>query len=74
MLLYDGAWIHGNGTGSDPAGRSNRSRRRTHNALDIAAAADGDGYRLVTHVCVHGMMYGDYWPENEEDLEPIILV
>lgn len=41
-----------------------------------AAVADGDGYRLVTHAYVHGMMYGDYWPspENENDLEPIILV
>ena len=32
------------------------------------------GYRLLTHVYVHGMMHGEVWPESDEDLEEIILL
>jgi hypothetical protein len=32
------------------------------------------GYRLLTHVYVHGIMYGEAWPENVESLEEIVLV
>ena len=32
------------------------------------------GYRLLTHVYVHGIMYGEAWPEREGDLEEITLV
>jgi hypothetical protein len=32
------------------------------------------GYRLLTHVYVHGIMYGEAWPQNEDNLEEIILL
>ncbi|KAI9781660.1 MAG: hypothetical protein M1839_005877 [Geoglossum umbratile] len=32
------------------------------------------GYRLITHVYVHGIMYGEAWPENEDNLEEIVLL
>ena len=32
------------------------------------------GYRLLTHVYVHGMMYGEAWPETVESLEEIVLI
>jgi hypothetical protein len=32
------------------------------------------GYRLITHVFVHGMMYGEMWPESEAELEDIVLL
>lgn len=32
------------------------------------------GYRLIAHVFVHGMMYGELWPENEDQLEDVVLV
>ena len=35
--------------------------------------ADG-GYELITHVYVHGVMYGEAWPPNNEELEEITLV
>lgn len=34
-------------------------------------------YRLLTHVYVHGIMYGEAWPEREkeeDELEEIVLV
>lgn len=31
------------------------------------------GYELVTHVYVHGMMYGEIWPAEESELEDIVL-
>jgi hypothetical protein len=32
------------------------------------------GYRLLAHVYVHGIMYGEAWPEGKEELEEIVLV
>ncbi len=32
------------------------------------------GYRLLTHVYVHGIMHGEAWPQNEDNLEEIILL
>lgn len=32
------------------------------------------GYHLITHVYLHGMMYGEMWPENEDELEDIVLL
>lgn len=32
------------------------------------------GYRLLTHVYVHGIMHGEAWPEREEALEDIVLI
>ncbi|CZR67993.1 uncharacterized protein PAC_17892 [Phialocephala subalpina] len=32
------------------------------------------GYRFLTHVYVHGIMYGEAWPKNEDNLEEIILL
>lgn len=32
------------------------------------------GYRLLTHVYVHGIMYGEAWPQSEDNLEEIILL
>ncbi|KAH7372253.1 heterokaryon incompatibility protein-domain-containing protein [Pyrenochaeta sp. MPI-SDFR-AT-0127] len=32
------------------------------------------GYRLITHVFVHGMMYGEMWPESESELQDIVLL
>ncbi|OCK86903.1 HET-domain-containing protein [Cenococcum geophilum 1.58] len=32
------------------------------------------GYRLVTHCYVHGIMNGELWPDDFEDLEDIVLV
>lgn len=32
------------------------------------------GYRLLTHVYVHGIMYGEAWPQNEDNLEEIVLL
>jgi hypothetical protein len=32
------------------------------------------GYRLITHVFVHGMMYGEMWPESEAELDDIVLL
>ncbi|KAJ6098846.1 hypothetical protein N7467_000381 [Penicillium canescens] len=32
------------------------------------------GYRLLTHVYVHGIMYGEAWPENDDDLVEITLL
>lgn len=34
----------------------------------------GTGYELVTHAYVHGVMYGDVWPEDTSSLERITLV
>jgi hypothetical protein len=34
----------------------------------------GDGYRLITHVYVHGIMYGEIWSEIENCLDDIILL
>ncbi|KAH7061758.1 heterokaryon incompatibility protein-domain-containing protein [Paraphoma chrysanthemicola] len=34
----------------------------------------GDGYRLITHVYVHGMMYGEMWPKVKDCLEDIMLL
>ena len=39
----------------------------------VLRPVDG-GYRLITHVYVHGMMYGESWPERQEQLEDIVLV
>lgn len=32
------------------------------------------GYRLLTHAYVHGIMYGEAWPQNEDSLEDIVLL
>lgn len=32
------------------------------------------GYRLICHAYVHGIMHGEAWPENEADLEDIVLL
>ncbi|KAG8528679.1 uncharacterized protein KY384_006366 [Bacidia gigantensis] len=32
------------------------------------------GYQLITHAYVHGMMYGETWPENPAELSYITLV
>jgi hypothetical protein len=32
------------------------------------------GYRLLTQVYVHGIMYGEAWPQNEDNLEEIVLL
>lgn len=32
------------------------------------------GYRLLTHVYLHGVMYGEAWPEHEDDLVDITLL
>ena len=32
------------------------------------------GYRLLAHVYVHGIMYGEAWPKGKEELDEIVLV
>ncbi|EXJ62883.1 hypothetical protein A1O7_03325 [Cladophialophora yegresii CBS 114405] len=32
------------------------------------------GYRLITHVYVHGIMYGEAWPDDANELEEIVLI
>ena len=32
------------------------------------------GYRLLTHIYVHGITYGEAWPESEEALEDTVLI
>lgn len=32
------------------------------------------GFRLITHVYVHGIMYGEMWPEDGRELQDIVLV
>jgi hypothetical protein len=32
------------------------------------------GYRLIAHVYVHGIMFGEAWPEQEGELEEIALI
>jgi hypothetical protein len=32
------------------------------------------GHRLISHVYVHGMMYGELWPEGQDQLQNIALV
>ncbi|RMZ86978.1 hypothetical protein DV736_g5791, partial [Chaetothyriales sp. CBS 134916] len=32
------------------------------------------GYKLLTHVYVHGIMHGEAWPEDEDGLEEIVLL
>lgn len=32
------------------------------------------GYRLLTHIYMHGIMHGEAWPEKEQDLEQIVLI
>lgn len=32
------------------------------------------GYKLITHVYVHGMMYGEHWPGEQDQLDDIVLV
>lgn len=39
----------------------------------ILRPANG-GYQLITHAYVHGMMYGEAWPENAAELGKITLV
>jgi hypothetical protein len=39
----------------------------------VLRPVDG-GYRLITHVYVHGMMYGESWPKGPEQLEDIVLL
>lgn len=34
----------------------------------------GGGYRLLTHIYVHGIMHGEAWPEDETELEELVLV
>ena len=43
--------------------------------LVVRSVKEG-GFRLVTHAYVHGIMYGEAWPGNEDDggLEEIVLV
>jgi len=35
---------------------------------------EGGGYKLLTHAYVHGIMYGEAWPETEDQLEEIVLL
>lgn len=35
--------------------------------------ADG-GYKLISHAYVHGMMYGELWPDSEHELQDIVLL
>ncbi|CAO2656584.1 Nn.00g053870.m01.CDS01 [Neocucurbitaria sp. VM-36] len=32
------------------------------------------GYKLITHVYLHGVMYGEMWPSSPDELEDIILL
>ncbi|KAF3044995.1 hypothetical protein E8E12_001349 [Didymella heteroderae] len=34
----------------------------------------GIGYRLITHIYIHGVMYGELWPEADGVLEDITLI
>jgi hypothetical protein len=42
--------------------------------MPLALRTVEGGYRLLTHVYVHGMMHGEAWPENEHNLENIVLL
>jgi len=33
-----------------------------------------DGYRLLTHIYLHGTMYGEAWPDDDSILEELALV
>lgn len=35
---------------------------------------EGGGYRLLTHIYLHGIMYGEAWPDNDSVLEELALV
>jgi hypothetical protein len=39
----------------------------------MIARKTGETYRLVSPAYVHGIMYGEKWPDNEEDLVEIVL-
>ncbi|KAL9612226.1 MAG: hypothetical protein Q9167_003175 [Letrouitia subvulpina] len=39
----------------------------------ILRPLDG-GFEYVTHAYVHGLMYGDAWPENKAELQEIVLI
>lgn len=42
--------------------------------LPLALRPIDGGYKLLTHVYVHGIMYGEAWPQSEESLEEIVLL
>jgi hypothetical protein len=42
--------------------------------MPLAVRPVEGGYKLLTHVYVHGIMYGEAWPQNEENLEEIVLL
>jgi hypothetical protein len=42
--------------------------------MPLALRPAEGGYRLLTHVYLHGIMHGEAWPENEDDLVDITLL
>jgi hypothetical protein len=31
------------------------------------------GYKLITHICLRGVIYGELWSETKEVLEELVL-
>ncbi|KAF2194327.1 hypothetical protein K469DRAFT_689338 [Zopfia rhizophila CBS 207.26] len=42
--------------------------------MPLLLRAERGGYKLITHVYVHGIMYGEKWPESKSELEEIVLL
>jgi hypothetical protein len=42
--------------------------------MPMILRATNQGYHLVTHAYVHGIMYGEIWPEDAGELEGVILM
>ena len=66
------------GTASDPL----PSRIRAGDKIALVSGLEmplllrpeQDGYKLITHVYVHGVMHGEKWPESNRGLEDIVLL
>ena len=43
-------------------------------SMPLALRPVEGGYRLVTHVYIHGVMYGEAWPESVDELVDITLL
>jgi len=66
------------GTAPDPASVSVNAGDKVAVVSGLAhpmllRPVDG-GYKLLTHIYLHGIMYGEAWPDNDTTLEELVLV